>query len=85
MEEGDITVGICAHNEEETIGKLLEQVMEEDIPLSRIIVVVAGEDRTAGIVRRKQRKYPGIELIREENREGQTVAVTGPVSLAAVA
>lgn len=69
-----ISIGICAHNEEETIGKLLEQVMAEDIPLKEVIVVVAGRDSTADIVAEKSETHEKIKLIYEEEREGQIAA-----------
>ena len=68
------SVGICAHNEEETIGELLEQIASEDIPLEQIIVVVAGDDDTERIVREKKEVQPEIELVREEGRRGQSAA-----------
>jgi len=69
-----ISVGICAHNEEETIGELLNQALNEDIPVEEIIVVTAGEDSTADIVKDKTEKYSDIILIEEETREGQSSA-----------
>lgn len=74
MESSSVSIGICAHNEEDTIGKLLEQIIQEDIPLEEIIVVVAGEDDTADIVSEKAEKYQEIELVKEDEREGQIVA-----------
>jgi len=70
----NITIGICAHNEEDTIEKLIEQVFEEDIPIEEIIIVVAGEDNTANIVAEKSRKSDELILIKEEKREGQIAA-----------
>lgn len=70
----EISVGICAHNEEDTIGELLEQVAEEDIPVKQVIVVAAGDDRTAEIAARKSLENPEMEVVREEEREGQTAA-----------
>lgn len=68
------SVGICAHNEEETIGELLEQITDEDTPLEQIIVVVAGDDDTERIVKEKKESYPEIELVREKGRRGQSAA-----------
>lgn len=70
------SVGICAHNEEETIGRLLDQIREEDVPIKQIIVVIAGDDRTEEIVKEKKDSYPKpkIEIVREEARRGQSAA-----------
>lgn len=69
-----ISVGICAHNEEETIGELLEQLGNEEVEIEEIIVVVAGYDNTDEIVREKATKYSHIQLIKEEERNGQSAA-----------
>lgn len=69
-----ISVGICAHNEEETIGKLIDQIFQEEISLEEVIVVIAGNDNTASIVQSKMDKYKEITLIEEETREGQSSA-----------
>lgn len=70
----EASVGICAHNEEETIGTLLDQIMEEDVPVEQVIVVVAGEDRTEEIVRSRSQNDSRIEMVREEERRGQSAA-----------
>lgn len=69
-----VSVGICAHNEEQTIGKLIDQVLDEDIPVKQVIVAVAGEDRTGEIVKEKMDEYDEVVLIEEDEREGQSVA-----------
>lgn len=69
-----VSVGICAHDEEETIGTLLDQVMAEDIPLEEVLVVVAGDDDTATIVEEKADRHDTIRLLQEEERRGQTAA-----------
>jgi glycosyltransferase involved in cell wall biosynthesis len=74
MNDASISIGICAHNEEETIGELIEKVLREDIPLKEIIVVVAGNDRTGEIVKRKTDNYDEIILIKEKERKGQIAA-----------
>lgn len=68
------SVGICAHNEEETIGELLDQILAENIPLEEIIVVVAGNDDTDSIVEKKSKEHPKITLVREGKRRGQSAA-----------
>lgn len=69
-----VSVGICAHNEQETIGTLLDQVIEENIPIEEIIVVVAGEDATVDIVADKEETHDEIMLLEEDERKGQIVA-----------
>lgn len=70
----DITVGICAHNEEETMGTLLEQISKEEIPIKEVIVAVAGDDSTSKIVKEKKKFFNKLKLIKEEKREGQISA-----------
>jgi glycosyltransferase involved in cell wall biosynthesis len=72
--DGSASVGICAHNEEETIGELLEQIFSEDVAISQVIVVAAGDDDTVSIVREKQDIYPEIEVVAEGERRGQSAA-----------
>ncbi len=73
----EVSVGICAHNEEETIGTLLDQVVAADIPLAEVVVVAAGDDRTPDIVRdRAARTDADIILVEEDRREGQSAAQT---------
>lgn len=74
MRKTPVSIGICAHNEEDTIGKLIDQVMREKIPIKEVIVVVAGDDSSAEIVDRKSDKYDRIDLIIEKERQGQIVA-----------
>lgn len=69
-----VSVGICSHNEEETIGELLDQILAEEVPLKQVIVVVAGDDRTDEIVKKKMNENPEIELVREKERRGQSAA-----------
>lgn len=69
-----VSIGICAHNEEETIGTLLDQVMAEPLMVEEVIVVVSGYDRTADIVREKNAEHDDIVLIEEEERGGQSAA-----------
>lgn len=71
-----MTVGICAHNEAATIGSLLEQVLAEDIPLSEIVVVVAGDDGTADVVDRFVDRGDPVVLVEEGERRGQSAAQT---------
>lgn len=69
-----VSVGICAHNEEATIGRLLDQVLDADVPVKEVIVVVAGDDATAAIVERFRDHDDRVELVREGERRGQSAA-----------
>ncbi|MFB6295116.1 MAG: glycosyltransferase family 2 protein, partial [Candidatus Nanohaloarchaea archaeon] len=71
---GGVAVGICAHNEEETIGPLLDRIFAEDVDVTQVIVVAAGDDRTVDIVEEKQEEYGDIVLVEEEGRGGQSAA-----------
>lgn len=77
-----ISVGICAHNEEDTIGKLINQILDEEVPLKEIIVVVAGNDSTSSIVESKQESSDKVDLIKEKEREGQIAAQNKIISRA---
>lgn len=68
------SVGICAHNEEETIGKLIDQIMEEQVPVRQVVVVVAGDDDTEEIVRTKMDFHEEVEIVLEGERRGQSAA-----------
>lgn len=69
-----ISIGICAYNEEDNIGKLLDnlhcQVGDE------IIIIASGcTDRTIPIIKEKQEKDKRIRLLVQEKREGKSSAV----------
>jgi glycosyltransferase involved in cell wall biosynthesis len=70
----EVSVGICAMNEEETIGDLIEQIVAEDVDLQEIVVVAGGTDSTLEIVEEKSDEYGEIELVRETERRGQALA-----------
>lgn len=69
-----VSVGICAMNEEDTIGDLIEQIITEDLDLQEIVVVAGGTDSTLEIVERKEEKYEKIQLVKEKERQGQALA-----------
>jgi glycosyltransferase involved in cell wall biosynthesis len=70
----DVSVGICAYNEEENIGALLENLLtQQSLPHnSEIIVVCSGcTDETPSIVEKFARKDKRVKLILEEERRGK--------------
>jgi biofilm PGA synthesis N-glycosyltransferase PgaC len=74
------SVGICAYNEEENIGKLLDAILKqkglEDFILDEIIVVSSGStDRTNEIVKTKQKEDPRVKLIAQRKRRGKVSAI----------
>jgi len=76
----DISIGIPAHNEEENIGKLLDNLFAQALPRSfrikEIIVVLSGcTDNTPRIVNEYARKYGIIKVIVEEERRGKWSAI----------
>ncbi len=76
----DISLVICCHNEEQSIGAKLENVLALDYPRDRLEVIVASDgstDRTAEIVR----NHPS-ELVRllELPRSGKAAALNAAVA-----
>jgi len=73
-----LTVGICAYNEEENIGCLLGNILvDQKIPKdSEIIVVTSGcTDGTEEITEQFAKKDPRIKIIKEPKREGKASAI----------
>lgn len=75
----NISIGICVHNEEKNIGKLLKSLIEqkeEKIKIKEIIVVSSGStDNTDKIVANFSRKDSRIKLLIQKKREGKVSAV----------
>lgn len=72
------TVGICAYNEENNIGKLLDNIIEEqNLPKgSEIVVVCSGcTDNTIDIVNQYARKDSRVRAYVENERKGKASAV----------
>jgi biofilm PGA synthesis N-glycosyltransferase PgaC len=74
-----ITVGICAHNEQENIGRLLDGLKGEELGagarLLEVIVVSSGStDGTDSIVRGRAESFKKISLITEPERTGKSNA-----------
>jgi cellulose synthase/poly-beta-1,6-N-acetylglucosamine synthase-like glycosyltransferase len=73
-------VGICAYNEENNIGNLLNNLCRQYIPkpfrITEIIVVSSGStDRTDEIVKKMAEKDARIRLISEKERKGKAHAL----------
>jgi cellulose synthase/poly-beta-1,6-N-acetylglucosamine synthase-like glycosyltransferase len=80
----DVSVGICAYNEEENIGALLENLLtQQSLPHnSEIIVVCSGcTDETPSIVEKFARRDKRVKLILEEERRGKAPALNRILSL----
>lgn len=72
-------IGITAHNEEANIGQLLERLLTQSlqtVAVNKIIVVISGcTDNTEAIVRDYMARYPQIDLLVQEKREGKASAI----------
>lgn len=76
----NVSIGICAYNEEENIGTLLGNLSAQHFPqpfnLHEIIVVSSGStDRTNDIVTKLSEKDLRIKLITEKERGGKAQAL----------
>lgn len=74
----NFSVGICAYNEEQNIGKLLESILNHKTKhhLDEIIVVSSGcTDKTDEIVKEWAKKDNRVKLIREPERKGKYSAI----------
>jgi len=72
-----ISIGICAYNEEENIGILLDNLLsKQNLPRnSDIIVVCCGTDSTPEIVRGFSNRDSRVKLIVEDKRRGKAAAL----------
>jgi hypothetical protein len=76
----DVSLVICAYNEERDIRRKLEECLEADYPADRLEIVVASDgstDRTDDIVREFA---PRVRLLRVEGRGGKTIAQNAAVA-----
>ncbi len=74
------SVGICAYNEEENIGRLitelLNQRLDDNQVMQELIVISSGStDKTNDIVKEFANQDPRIKLIAEKTRRGKSSAV----------
>jgi cellulose synthase/poly-beta-1,6-N-acetylglucosamine synthase-like glycosyltransferase len=75
-----VSIGICAYNEEDNVGNLLNNLCKQYFPpafrLEEIIVVSSGStDGTNDIVGKLSEKDKRIKLILEKERNGKTQAL----------
>lgn len=76
----DVSIGICAYNEENNIGNLLNNLQRQSIPkpfrIREIIVVSSGsDDKTDEIVQKIAEKDARIKLVSERERRGKAHAL----------
>lgn len=75
----DVTVGVMAHNEEKTMGRLLESLLNQrlkKVRIREIVVVSSGStDRTDEIVRGFCRRDARVRLVTEPERRGKSRAI----------
>ena len=77
-----ISIVIAAHNEENVIGKTIENKLELNYPQDKLSIYVisdASSDNTDTIVKQYQPK--GVTLLRQEIRGGKTAALNYAASL----
>lgn len=71
-----LSIVIPAYNEEQTIGKVLDALMEELKDLHEIIVVDDGSsDHTAAVVEAYSQHLPAVRLIKQPKNQGKTQAL----------
>ena len=78
----DVSLVICAYNEERDIRRKLEECLAADYPADRLEIIVASDgstDRTDDIVREFA---PRVTLLRVEGRGGKTIAQNAAVDMA---
>jgi hypothetical protein len=78
----DVSLIICAYNEERDIRRKLEECVAADYPVERLEIIVASDgstDRTDDIVREFA---PRVTLLRVEGRGGKTIAQNAAVAMA---
>jgi cellulose synthase/poly-beta-1,6-N-acetylglucosamine synthase-like glycosyltransferase len=78
----DVSLVICAYNEERHIRRKLEECLAADYPTERLEIIVASDgstDRTDDIVREFA---PRVRLLRVEGRGGKTIAQNAAVAQA---
>lgn len=79
MSDIEITVGICAYNEAQIIGRAIRSIFSQKlsgITVKEVLVVSSGStDGTDGIVTELSKEYPRLRLFRQDKREGKNSAI----------
>ncbi len=70
-----LSIGVATYSEEQTIGRVLEILLDESPESSEILVVAGGEDRTVDIVRSFAKRSSKVKLLEEETRRGKPAAL----------
>lgn len=72
-----LTIIITSYNEEKTMGKVLDKVLDVPLSFEKEIIVVDGNssDGTREILAQYQDTHPNIKVIFEEKREGKGAAI----------
>lgn len=70
-----LSIGVTTYNEGQTIGRVLEILLDEVPQSSEILVVAGGEDQTVDIVRSYAEESSNIRLLVEESRRGKPAAL----------
>ncbi len=76
--DNDVTVGVCAYNEGNNIGNLLQNILSEQLLSSdsEVLVVCSGcTDNTAFEVNKYSRMDPRVKVYFEDNRNGKASAI----------
>ncbi|MFH0859826.1 MAG: glycosyltransferase [Candidatus Altiarchaeota archaeon] len=75
----DVSVGVCAYNEERNIARLLDAVLKQKVGrdrISEILVISSGStDRTESIVGEYAKKDGRIRLLIQKKKEGKASAI----------
>jgi biofilm PGA synthesis N-glycosyltransferase PgaC len=72
------SIGICAHNEERNIGKLLDVLLKQEtntVRINQILVVSFSTDETNEIVQKYRKKDSRLKLVIQRKRKGKASAV----------
>ncbi len=75
-----VSVGICAYNEEGRVGGALRSLLDQELPagvdVSEILVVASGcTDGTEAVVETWSKKDPRIVLVHEPTRQGKASSI----------
>jgi len=80
-----VTLIVSAFNEEQAIGRKLENTLSLDYPPDRLQVIVASDASTDGTdqsIREFAARHPRIVLVRQEERRGKSAALNKAVAAA---